>query len=83
VYCHAPRQVLETRIVERQRRQHDASEADLAVLAWQERYFEPPESHEASAVLDAQNPAPSAIEALIQRITALSASMNGKSPSLR
>jgi aminoglycoside phosphotransferase family enzyme/predicted kinase len=73
-YCHAPRQVLAARIAERQRNQHDPSEADLAVLAWQEASFEPPEPHEAIAVLEAQSPEPVTIEALIQRISALSAS---------
>jgi aminoglycoside phosphotransferase family enzyme/predicted kinase len=83
VYCHAPRQVLEARIVERQRRQHDASEADLGVLAWQEGHFEAPELHEVFAVLAAQSPEPAVIESLIQRIAALGASEGRNSPGLR
>jgi predicted kinase len=40
VHCQAPQQVLETRITERNRRNADASEADLSVLRWQETNFE-------------------------------------------
>ena len=79
VYCRAPRQVLQARIAERQRRQQDPSEADLAVLTWQEERFDPPEPHEGSAVLEAQSAESSAIEALIQRIAALSTSEGGNS----
>jgi aminoglycoside phosphotransferase family enzyme/predicted kinase len=81
VYCHAPRQVLEARIIQRQRRQRDASEADLAVLAWQEGHFEAPEPVEGLAVLEAHGAEPAAIESLIQRITALSGSDGGNSPA--
>jgi uncharacterized protein len=55
IYCRAPRQVLEARLLERQRRNNDASEADRAVLDWQAERFEPPEAHEASAVLEAES----------------------------
>jgi uncharacterized protein len=74
VYCHAPRQVLESRILERQRRLNDPSEADLAVLVWQEARFEPPAPDETLPVLDAHSPTRAAIGALIARITALGAS---------
>ena len=53
VYCNAPRKVLERRIRERQRRAGDPSEADVAVLRWQETQFARPAAREASNVLDA------------------------------
>jgi len=73
VYCHAPRQVLQDRIVERQRRFDDPSDANLAILSWQEERFEPPGANEGLAVLDAASPDGAAIEALIARIGALRA----------
>jgi uncharacterized protein len=72
VYCRAPRKLLQTRILERQRRQDDPSEADLAVLSWQETHFTEPQAGEASAVLEAQTPDHAAVELLIRRVAALS-----------
>ena len=71
VYCHAPRQVLEARMVERERRHDDPSEANLAVLAWQEERFEPPGPNEAFVFFEAGSPEGGAIEALIARLSAL------------
>jgi predicted kinase len=67
VYCHAPRRLLESRIRRRSRRAHDPSEADVAVLHWQERNFTPPAVHEARAILDAAQFAPAE---LVRRIRA-------------
>jgi hypothetical protein len=53
VDCHAPQQRLESRLVERQRDHSDASEADLAVLAWQQSHLEPIAAAEQLAVIDA------------------------------
>ncbi len=58
IYCHAPSRLLEKRILERRRRARDPSEADIAVLHWQESRFTPPAAHEATAVLDAAELAP-------------------------
>ncbi len=58
IYCHAPREVLEARIRERQRRANDPSEANVEVLHWQERHFTAPAAHEAQIVLDAARSAP-------------------------
>jgi len=41
VFCHAPDAVLEARVLARREARADASEADLAVLSWQRRAFEP------------------------------------------
>jgi len=71
VYCRAPRQLLQARIVERQRRRDDASEADLAVLAWQEERFQVPGPQEASAVFEVQDPGAAAVETLRASISAL------------
>ena len=64
VYCHAPRQLLERRIIDRRRRR-DPSEADLEVLHWQEAHFTAPAAHEAGLVLDAARFGP---EGLARRI---------------
>jgi aminoglycoside phosphotransferase family enzyme/predicted kinase len=73
VYCHAPRQVLETRITERQKRDDDPSEADLAVLGWQEERFEAPGPSEGLSVFDAGSPDGAAIETMITRLRLLTA----------
>jgi uncharacterized protein len=41
VHCSAPYALLQQRIAQRQRKGEDASEADAAVLAWQQQRFEP------------------------------------------
>jgi predicted kinase len=71
VYCRAPRELLQARIVQRQQRRDDPSEADLAVLAWQESHFEPPQPHEGLAILELQGPESTAIDALAARISRL------------
>jgi uncharacterized protein len=71
IYCHAPRQLLEAQILDRERRQDDPSEANLAVLAWQEEGFVAPEPHEASALVEVSSPDSAAIESLIARLSAL------------
>lgn len=73
VHCHAPRYVLQARIVERRQRKDDASEADLSVLAWQETHFEPISAQEALMVLEATTAEPDAVDRLVERVGALSA----------
>jgi predicted kinase len=53
VFCHAPHEVLETRIAARDRAAADASEADRDILALQEARFEPIEVGESLTVIDA------------------------------
>jgi len=53
LHCHVPTDVLEARIAQRQRAQADASEADLAVLAWQESHREPVTADEGLTLIDA------------------------------
>ena len=55
VYCHAPPEILRTRIAARQVQGTDASEADFAVLAWQQQRFDPPTAEEGLAVIDVDN----------------------------
>lgn len=68
VYCHAPHKVLGARIAARHQRADDASEADLAVLAWQEARFERPEAGEGIAILEAADDSEPAVRDLAQRI---------------
>jgi len=65
VYCHAPRRVLEARIIERQRRDDDPSEANLSVLAWQEEHFEAPGANEGLTVFDVESSDGAAVEMLV------------------
>lgn len=53
VFCHAPREVLQQRISARRQSGVDASEADLPVLEWQAKRFEPISPEENLAVIDA------------------------------
>jgi aminoglycoside phosphotransferase family enzyme/predicted kinase len=53
VHCHAPLDVLRSRIEERARRSDDPSEADLAVLEWQQKHYEPLEAGEPLQVFEA------------------------------
>jgi hypothetical protein len=67
VYCHAPRKLLEKRIIGRRRRSRDPSEADIEVLHWQEMHFAPPAPQEASLILDAARFEPERIARRIAR----------------
>jgi predicted kinase len=53
IHCHAPRNALEARIADRRRARADASEADIAVLDWQESHREPITRDEGLTVIDA------------------------------
>jgi aminoglycoside phosphotransferase family enzyme/predicted kinase len=53
IHCTAPEAVLRSRIVDRQRRGIDASEADLAVLAWQREHGDPLAPEERLRVIEA------------------------------
>jgi predicted kinase len=52
IHCHAPHEELAKRIVERERKGNDASEADIAVLDWQIKNWEPigPDEEWATAI---------------------------------
>lgn len=54
IRCGAPRPLLEQRLVERRKSGADASEADVAVLRWQEGHLEPIDAAEGLAVIDAE-----------------------------
>jgi predicted kinase len=53
LHCHAPQECLESRLVERQRVSSDASEADWAVLKWQQAHREPITASEQLTVIHA------------------------------
>jgi predicted kinase len=53
IHCHAPQEVLESRIRARQQGGGDASEAGLAVLAWQQAHGEAIAPAECLPVIDA------------------------------
>lgn len=52
VHCRAPHELLQARLAERNRRDEDASEADAAVLSWQETQFEPITAAECLTVIE-------------------------------
>jgi aminoglycoside phosphotransferase family enzyme/predicted kinase len=66
VFCHAPDDVLEARITERQREATDPSEADRRVLALQQRSFEPPDAGEGLAVIDADTTQPAVVSHVLR-----------------
>jgi predicted kinase len=72
IHCHAPKEVLEARIVERQRARADASEADLAVLAWQELHCEPIAADEGLRVIDADTTRACVVSDVCENIAAAS-----------
>ena len=51
-HCHAPAELLRTRVRERAVRGTDASEADLSVLTWQQAHQDPLHSDEGFAIID-------------------------------
>ena len=69
IHCHALRNVLEARIAERDRSGADASEADLSVLQWQEKHFEPIEADEGLAVIDVDTTRSGAVSEILGWIT--------------
>jgi len=68
IHCHAPRHVLEQRIVRRRECVEDASEADLAVLHWQAARAEPIQADEPFMVIDITTTAAEAIDTLARQI---------------
>jgi uncharacterized protein len=71
VHCHAPRDVLQARIVERRQRSDDPSEADLAVLNWQELHFEPIQPQEEFTVFEVETAESDAVDRLLESIKPL------------
>jgi aminoglycoside phosphotransferase family enzyme/predicted kinase len=61
IHCHAPVEVLRARIEDRARQGGDPSEADLAVLEWQQRHYEPVQADEALDVFEASSDDPGAL----------------------
>ena len=61
VHCHAPLDVLRSRIEERERRGGDPSEANVAVLEWQQQHYEPVQTDESFDVFEALTSDPSVL----------------------
>jgi len=58
IHCHAPMEVLRSRIAERAGHGGDSSEADLAVLEWQRSHHEPLQADESLDVFEAASDDP-------------------------
>lgn len=69
IFCHAPRDVLQRRISARRQSGVDASEADLPVLEWQEKRFEPICPEENLAVIDADTTAGDVMSRVQEQLT--------------
>lgn len=68
IHCHAPPDVLEQRILKRRAAGTDASEADLAVLHWQQAQVEPTGPDEGFAVMDVATTGDRAIDELARQL---------------
>lgn len=75
IICEAPEPVLRARITERGRSRRDASEADLAVLAWQLARSEPPTLDEGIHTVRADTTRPDAFDRALRRIGGVSAAI--------
>lgn len=73
VRCHAPQELLRARIDERLRGHSDSSEANLDVLAWQERHIEPVDSSERFRTFEVNTSDPQSVANLDQSFTTPSA----------
>lgn len=68
VQCRASHEVLRARVLAREQDAKDASDADLSILAWQERHFEPLERQEAATILDCVTDEPGLVERLVDAV---------------
>jgi predicted kinase len=64
IHCQAPLDVMRSRILDRKRLSDDPSEADLAVLEWQQKHYEPLEVDESFDVFEASSSDPSVLDRL-------------------
>jgi aminoglycoside phosphotransferase family enzyme/predicted kinase len=69
--CHAPVEVLRSRIQQRERGGVDPSEANLAVLDWQQQHYEPLQPDEPFDVIDALSSSPNALARLKRDLLAV------------
>lgn len=77
VWCQAPLGTLETRIAERARIGNDPSEADLSVLHWQQKHYEPIGSEESLIVFDVTSAERTPRRRLLEQINSLRLSCRG------
>jgi len=68
IHCHAPVEVLRSRIEERARQGGDPSEADLAVLEWQRSHHEPLQADESLDAFEAASDDPAVLGRIAQYI---------------
>jgi len=68
ILCEAPEPVLRARIIERSRVRHDASEADLGVLAWQQARAESATADEGIEVIRVDTARPDALDLTLRNI---------------
>ena len=68
VFCHAPSEVLESRIAARERAGADASEADRRVLELQQARFEPIDADEGLRVIDADTTRVDVVSQVLQQL---------------
>lgn len=68
VHCEAPVQVLRERISARQRAGNDASDADLAVLSWQQQHWQPLRADEGMTVVVADTTHPRVLTEVVQKL---------------
>jgi aminoglycoside phosphotransferase family enzyme len=71
VHCHAPLDVLRSRVEERERGGADPSEANLAVLEWQRKHYEPVIADEQFTLLGVLSTEPGALAQLKRRLASL------------
>jgi uncharacterized protein len=68
IWCEAPHPLLQARITERTQAKHDASEADLGVLAWQLARAQEPAAEEGMDVIRVDTLRPDALDLALRRI---------------
>lgn len=71
VHCHAPLEVLHSRIAARAQQDDDPSEADTAVLEWQQKNYEPAGPDESIIVFEANTSESDVVDRVTQRITSV------------
>jgi hypothetical protein len=70
VYCDAPQRVLRERIMRREQARRDASEANLAVLAWQQERFQELRADEGLPIIRADTTEHDVASITVQRVRA-------------
>jgi len=80
VTCHAPIEVLRSRIETRRCQARDASEADTQVLEWQQAHHEPLRPEESFLTIEAITDAPDVLQQVLRQIEGIREREKGDSP---